>query len=139
MKRQPIEWKRDYEVGIEDIDLQHQFFLNLLNRLFNELAATNDMKYRNTLITELSYYAQFHFISEENMMYRAGYPGLEEHHQLHCELIDKLSNQQFYLFLSQSSNIESIVDLLSDWFLHHTLNADKLFAKYLKNESKNTC
>ncbi|HRY14473.1 MAG: hemerythrin family protein [Leptospiraceae bacterium] len=132
MKRQPIEWKNDYEIGIEDIDFQHHFFLNLINRLSNELATVDDLNYREALINELSAYARFHFISEENMMYRTGYPDLEQHRNLHRELIDKLSNEELYLFLHRSSkSIEQIIDFLLGWFFNHTLNADRLFANYL--------
>lgn len=132
MKHQPIEWKHDYELGIEHVDFQHHFFLNLINRLFDELEITNDSRYRNALLNELCAYAKFHFISEENMMYRTGYPDLEQHRNLHRELIDKLSNEELYLFLHRSSkSIEQIIDFLLGWFFNHTLNADRLFANYL--------
>ena len=28
-----IHWKSEYDLGIEDIDFQHHYFLNLINRL----------------------------------------------------------------------------------------------------------
>ena len=113
MKHQPIKWKHDYDLGIEDIDFQHQFFFFFINRISDELAVTNDPKYRNALINELSAYARFHFISEENMMYRAGYPGLEEHRKLHCELIEKLSNDESCLWVKQSPrNTRAMINFL---------------------------
>lgn len=136
MKHQPIEWKHDYELGIEDVDFQHHCFLNLINRLFDELETTKDANYRNALLNELSAYAKFHFISEENMMYQAGYPGLEEHQKLHCELIERLFNKESYLWIEQSlHNTRVLMNFLLDWFFHHTLNEDKLFANYLKNKN----
>ena len=40
----------------------------------------------SALIAELNAYARFHFISEENMMARAGYPDLEAHRKHHNEV-----------------------------------------------------
>ncbi|MCB1918395.1 MAG: hemerythrin family protein [Candidatus Competibacteraceae bacterium] len=137
MKHQPIEWKHDYELGIEDVDFQHHCFLNLINRLFYELEKTKDANYRNALINELSAYAKFHFISEENMMYRAGYPGLEEHQRIHCELIEKISNKESYFWVEQSlHNTRVLMNFLLNWFFHHTLNEDRLFANYLNSNEK---
>lgn len=141
MKHQLIEWKHDYELGIEDIDFQHHFFVKLINRIANELAMTSDLNYQGALINELHTYACFHFMSEENMMYRAGYPDLEKHRNFHHELIDKISDKQCYLFLNRSSKdiektsdfLERIIDFLLNWFLSHTMNEDKLFADYLKS------
>ena len=57
------EWESGYELGIEDIDLQHHFFFNLINRLSNELLQAKDVQFRLDLINELNAYAKFHFIS----------------------------------------------------------------------------
>ena len=79
MNNEFIEWLTKYEIGIEDIDLQHHFFFNLINRLAGELTRSDDLNYQNALVSELNAYARFHFISEENMMFRVGYPESVNH------------------------------------------------------------
>ncbi len=42
MSRDRFDWKKDYDLGIEDIDFQHHYFLNLINRLSGELIMTTE-------------------------------------------------------------------------------------------------
>lgn len=132
-----LEWKSNYELGIEDIDFQHHFFLNLINRLSDELKETVDHDYQVSLLSELNAYVRFHFISEENNMRRSNYPRLKEHKKYHHELIDILSFKENMLELHPSDvEYENIIYFLTDWFFHHTAYEDKLFADYLhKKES----
>ena len=131
-----IEWQPEYELGIEDIDFQHHFFLNLINRLGCELKESDNFYYRAALISELNAYARFHFTSEENMMFRAGYTALIEHKELHFELLDQLSTRSNMLSLNNSDkSAVDILDFLVDWFFHHSTTEDRLFANYLKGKS----
>lgn len=126
-------WKSSYQLGIDDIDFQHYFFINLLNRLANCIEKSNDHHYKQSLISELNAFARFHFTSEENMMSSSGYPGLEEHREEHRNLIDQLSAKEM-LFLKNKSNeaVGDIISFLFQWFLQHSNSEDQLFADYLK-------
>lgn len=138
MNYEIIEWQPKYELGIEDIDYQHHFFLNLINRLARELQKTENIDYRAALISELSAYGRFHFISEENIMFQAGYPEFIEHKNLHFELIDQLSTKANLLALTNSNmSAMKILDFLIDWFLDHTATEDRLFANYLHGNDQN--
>lgn len=129
------EWQIEYELGIEDIDLQHHFFFNLINRIAKELHENQDEQYRADLINELNAYAKFHFISEENMMRKAKYPNFLHHKSLHIELIEQLSTKENLLLLTHGNNVEdAVVNLLGDWFLTHTKNIDREFAHYLQEK-----
>lgn len=135
MNKNIIEWKSEYEVGIEDMDFQHHFFLNLINRLSGELRASDTLEYQNALISELNAYARFHFISEENIMFRVGYPGYKQHKNLHLELIDQLSSRANMLAIDNSKHeTDLLIHFLVDWFFSHTNTFDRVFAEYLKNQ-----
>jgi hemerythrin-like metal-binding protein len=131
-----IDWNQKYDLGIEDIDLQHHFFLNLINRLSKDLFASNNPDHQLSLISELNSYANFHFISEENMMREAGYPELETHKKHHFDIIESLciEGNNFRLEPSQKE-LEKIISLLVDWFINHTSKEDKLFADYLHQKN----
>ncbi len=136
MKNSHIEWSSSYELGIEDIDFQHHFFLNLINRLADEMRTAEHLKYRTALIAELNAYARFHFISEENMMTKAGYPGLENHKKHHRELIDQLSSKGNRLVKFQSDKeAGEIIEFLLNWFIQHTMHEDRLFADYYHQQN----
>ncbi|MBR9867983.1 MAG: hemerythrin family protein [Oceanospirillales bacterium] len=129
-----IIWKKEYDVGVREIDLQHRYFANLINRLEEELTENIDTEYQNSLIDELNAYARFHFISEENLMRKANYPDLELHRKHHQQLISNLANMELELDMNASSdNILGIIDFLVKWFLNHTTIEDQHFADYLDN------
>ncbi|MET0091887.1 MAG: bacteriohemerythrin [Sedimenticola sp.] len=131
----PLSWSTKYELGIEDIDFQHHFFLDLINRLADALDEPDNGPYQARLITELNAYARFHFISEENMMLHAGYPSYTEHKNHHDDLLEQLSIRENMLDMKHSKEeIAGILEFLSNWFFHHTVSEDRLFADYLKEE-----
>lgn len=128
----PITWQPDYDLGIADIDLQHRFFASLINRLAADLRQVNDAALRASLLQELSAYARFHFISEENLMARAGFPGLAEHRALHNRLIDELSARQTRLHLRAApQDVDDAITFLVQWFKGHTQHEDRQFAQHL--------
>ncbi len=130
-------WMASYELEVEDIDLQHRFFFNLINRLATELFQAKDVQYRIDLINELNAYAKFHFISEENMMRKSGYPGFSYHKGLHFELIQQLSIKGNQLLLTDgNTEAQAVIDFLGEWFLQHTRETDRKFANYLLNMSE---
>jgi hemerythrin len=59
-----LEWESDFETGNEYVDLQHRFFVDLLNRVGINFRETDDAAYTEKLISELRKYADFHFTSE---------------------------------------------------------------------------
>lgn len=125
-------WKEDYELGVEDIDLQHHFFFNLVNRIASELLKTKNTQYRMDLINELNAYAKFHFTSEENIMRKVDYPGLSYHKNLHFDLIQLLSTKGNQLLLTEdNSDANDVVQFLGEWFLHHTREVDRKLVNYL--------
>lgn len=137
MSHKPLQWISSYELGVNDIDLQHHFFVNLINRLIEELDKPDVTEYRAALISELNAYARFHFISEENMMARAGYPALDEHRAHHFALIEKLSAKETRLLISNSSEeADNIIHFLVEWFLHHTSEEDHRFADFLGKQAR---
>jgi hemerythrin len=132
MAREHLEWKSDYALGVEDIDFQHHFFLDLINRLVKELDEAADLAYQAALIRELNAYARFHFLSEENMMAHAGYPDLGAHRRHHTELLSQLAVKEGELEMGRSKEaIAAIIDFLIGWFLNHTTVEDRRFSDYL--------
>lgn len=125
-----IKWRKKYTVGIEFIDLQHQYFASIINRLIDEVDESDDINYQNRMLEELSLYASFHFISEENFMIKHGYPDLEDHVAQHRQLLSQLNDKINYLKL-EKVKIADVIDYTQDWFFHHTLEVDSLFGTFI--------
>ena len=88
-----IEWNSDYLTGVEDIDLQHQYFAKLINRIEAKITGIALAEGHSPLLTELVYYTRFHFLSEENLMTEVDYPEIDAHKRLHSDLIQRLNNE----------------------------------------------
>ena len=131
-----LKWTHEYELGVEDIDLQHHYFVNLINKISQLILDSNHQIYKSRLISELNAYARFHFTSEENMMLAAGYQGLGEHKNLHRELLEQLSEKEKMIDSHAGSQVmlEEVVEFLADWFAHHTLIEDKKFSDFLNSQ-----
>jgi hemerythrin len=119
-----ILWKSDFETGVEEIDLQHHYFAGLINRLSRLLSKTDDKAFEARLLNELIKYAQFHFVSEENLMYLLHYEGLQAHKNLHFDLLNAL-NAKIGMFQQDMIGSDEVVGFLQEWFVMHTLVEDK--------------
>ena len=127
-----VKWDKKYEIGVEDIDLQHHYFLNLINTLIEAINKNESQMYREALVSELDAYAKFHFKSEERMMLHSNYPQYETHKNHHFALIQQLGVAQYRLTNpSQPEDAQMIIEFLTSWFIEHTTKEDRLFADYL--------
>lgn len=130
-----INWRPDFKIGIEDIDLQHEYFAMLINRLMDKLADSDDDFYSCRLLEELSHYASFHFISEENMMLHCNYPRIEIHKELHRKLMNQLNDKINYFRMSKVTE-DTIVEFLIEWFTNHTVESDQKFGDYFNRTNQ---
>ncbi|MDX1702217.1 MAG: hemerythrin family protein [Melioribacteraceae bacterium] len=119
-------WVSEFEIGNEYVDLQHRYFLDLINRIGKNLKETNDDAHKRRLIVELHKYADFHFASEENIAISCGLSGVKNHHQLHLELLEDL-NQYAENLNNGTKTIDEFLEFITDWFLVHTQHEDRKF------------
>ena len=73
-------------------------------------------------------YTETHFAQEEVLMKKHHYPRLDEHHELHRRLTQRvmeISKDREYIFS------DKIWEFLESWLVKHILVADKAFATYL--------
>ncbi|MBK8018317.1 MAG: hemerythrin family protein [Betaproteobacteria bacterium] len=125
-------WKPEFDLGIREIDDQHHHFVGLINKFIVELWGQDNIEYQRMLVAELIAYARFHFISEENLMFRIGYPELAGHKLHHRELLDQLNAKQARLMLDHTEQRKKdVVSYLVEWFTHHTAKEDRLIADYM--------
>ena len=123
-----LEWESDFETGNEYVDLQHRFFVDLINRVGIKFRETDDVAYTEKLISELRKYADFHFTSEENIATSCNLPGVKIHHQRHSELLEEFNHHADDL-KEGSKKVDEFLGFLTDWFIGHTIYEDqKLFS-----------
>ena len=119
-----LEWETDFETGNEYVDLQHRYFVDLINRVRINFRETDDAAYKQKLISELRKYADFHFTSEENIATSCNLPGVSGHHQRHQELLEEFNHLAEDLNKGQKT-VEEFLSFLTDWLIGHTVYEDK--------------
>ncbi|WP_455756399.1 bacteriohemerythrin [Sulfurimonas sp.] len=85
-----IAWDDKYKLGIDSIDVQHKKLFEIVNRLYDLKEDSNKEELR-TILYEFSDYMGLHFRDEEEYMLSIKFPDLENHKQLHQDIIDTLT------------------------------------------------
>lgn len=123
-----LDWDSKFEIGHERIDFEHRIFLGLIRDLSVDAEAA-DGRFDRTL-REILKYAEFHFVSEENIMADVAYPALAEHRSLHAMLLAQLQDK----LQRRGDRVErpdEIVDFLFQWFALHTTQEDRRIAAFI--------
>lgn len=124
-------WNESFEIGIDSIDREHHFFLDLIKEICEASKREAELSLLSQYIDQLILYARFHFFSEELFMQQLGYPRLQEHKILHQQLLGKLSDQ-VTLFQLKKVKMTEVLGFLIDWFKYHTLVEDKKISEFMK-------
>ena len=125
-----LKWDSRYELGHEKIDAEHRIFLDLIVQ-FNQLTlqgASLDKLLRT--LREIAKYADFHFVSEENVMLDCNYPDYAHHADLHQMLLAKVDDELFRLKAGAAQPAE-VFDFLFEWFAIHTTREDRKLVAFL--------
>lgn len=126
-----LQWDSKFELGHEKIDFEHQIFLDLI-RSASELSPESEKVSR--ILKEVEKYAEFHFLSEENVMIDCGYPDYINHKEEHKRLI-ALLREHIFKFNHQEIGLEDVVEFLFQWFALHTTQVDSKLTRYIKEHS----
>ena len=130
-----IKWHPAFEVGNSKIDSQHEIFVNLIRKLIFAINKGKGAHYLSRLVLELEKYAEFHFVSEENLMIDIDYPEIVAHEKQHLELLGKFNLVLNYVELGKEKH-EDFVTFLIEWFKSHTVNEDMKLAHFCSIEKK---
>lgn len=121
-----MEWSGEFETGLAEIDVQHRYFFQLIERA-NEVRIGADSKGQSSLLNELLGYASCHFGYETALMRVYEYPGRVQHVTEHEQILSQVKS-----FLSEdNANFHKVTMLLFNWFAAHSTLEDRALAKYV--------
>ena len=126
-----LKWDHKYEIGHDRIDAEHEIFLGLITDFQQANTESHPKERLVRILNEVEKYAEFHFISEENIMIDVAYPEKEHHAMLHRELLTRLKDQS-QQFKTGHINAEEVFEFLFQWFAIHTSNEDKKLVNYIQ-------
>ncbi len=124
-----IKWTDAFSVGIPIIDEQHRSIVATINSLYYFLQSGQEGQILDAIIDVLVQYTIIHFRTEETLLDAAGYPEVEEHHELHRALADRTR------IIALESHIrrdgEEVLAFLRSWWLGHINREDRKYAPFV--------
>lgn len=81
-----FEWTTDYEVGVRQIDGEHQRLFALAETMHRAMLEGNGKAILQDRLAALLGYTCYHFEHEEQLMQQIGYPSYRQHRQEHEDL-----------------------------------------------------
>jgi len=128
-----LEWRNDFEIGIDEIDKPHRKLFNKINE-YIESTRNEDQNGIFEIFTFLENHTQTYFRTEEELMSRYDYPFLVSHRQEHKRFIEN------YMALFNEAKIGNsepnylsfrVQLLLFDWFTGHLAKTDRHMSRHL--------
>lgn len=121
-----------YRLGYPELDAQHAGLFELVNRLHEGVVSGVGRPALGELMARLRKETMLHFLQEESLMRRTGYPGLDAHKRLHDELARQVSELEAKHRGGSLVMSQSVMNFLKDWLVHHILNEDRRLAEHLR-------
>lgn len=126
-------WKKSYEVKVPEIDMQHRRLVGLINELSDAMMIKQGFRTVPHVLEELLDYVQQHFTTEENLMQKLDYPGLEEHTQNHLAMTTKVLELKKLHKQDHAVAAQEVLKILCDWLKNHILVSDLEIGKYVRS------
>lgn len=127
-----IEWSATLELGVAQIDSQHQELVAAINDLHEGMKQRKSIETVAEIVTNLADYVVYHFGAEERLMDERGYPGAAVHKVLHGEFSKKLDTFRQGVRCGKLLLSMEVMEFLKDWLTHHILKVDREFAAFLQ-------
>ncbi|MES9940731.1 MAG: bacteriohemerythrin [Candidatus Thiodiazotropha sp. 6PLUC2] len=133
---QAIEWKEAITTGIDVIDNEHHYLLEILQEINEKLLVDDSDLLLEQAIKNLLCYALMHFETEEALMqrysYAAAYPDEAQDHIIqHRKFSHRIVTVHDQLREGQKISRIEIVGFLNNWLQDHVFDRDKSLCIFL--------
>jgi hemerythrin len=127
-----IEWRKEFETGIADVDYEHAQLIDLINSLYRKLEEHPSTPVVSDMLGEIFAKISSHFALEEKIMRERRYDQYADHKSDHERLLDEIRD----IMDSFEDNpafgyAGALKDRLSPWFTEHFKTKDARFHKML--------
>jgi hemerythrin-like metal-binding protein len=124
-------WNESYSVRVREMDEQHQKLFEVINILAEAMrSGKGDAVVRET-VEKLAVYTRTHFLQEEALMRKTGYPDLEAHRELHRKLMGDVEQYKKGLEEGRSASPVSLLNFVRQWLVQHIKQADRAYSEHV--------
>ena len=120
-----IEWRSDFETGVEEVDHEHKELVGLINELHDALEGGAEKGRVSDFLGEVFARISAHFALEETVMRKHTYDQYEDHKADHEKLLDDLRDIMDDHEASETFDYhEALGHTVRDWFVQHFKTKD---------------
>ena len=125
------EWSTALDVGVLDVDRQHQGLVALINQLHAHIVEDKIGHEFAAIFAKLKEYTVEHFTDEEMIMAELGMPGLEKHVREHKSFVFFVGMLSASAATFDNETSGYALDFLKNWLNEHILGIDMEIKKYV--------
>jgi len=129
-----MQWRPDFNLGIEKIDNQHKKIVELINALNAAFMEDQANERLGGIFSELIDYADYHFKDEEALFSVHNFPFTKEHKRMHEGFIRKVNDLKNKFEDGQPVTFR-LISFMKQWLTDHILDADREFAALVRSKS----
>lgn len=130
-----LAWDEQYSVGVHELDHQHQKLFDILNRIYDCVLTQQSQNEIGLLAEKLEKTTLQHFLAEEALMARAGYPGLDAHREQHAVLLRQIERFTRFYKSGDIELSEEVLDFLRIWLSQHILEEDSEYKPWVEKQA----
>lgn len=120
-----IEWRKDFETGIPDVDFEHRELIELINSLHNQLETDAPSEDISDFLGEVFARISAHFALEESIMRKHNYDQYIDHKTDHEKLLDDIRDiMDDFEEGKYTAYHETLAPAIRDWFVIHFKTKD---------------
>lgn len=128
----PLAWQEEYGTGIASIDAEHRELFRQARSLHRALFDAEAEQTSAKLFPALVQTTEEHFATEEELMRKYGYPGLETHKEQHRKIIKTLADFASNYEAWKTASRKEVGIFIKNWVMTHILTEDRKLGTYLK-------
>lgn len=123
-----IEWRKEFETGVVDVDYEHRELVDLINRLHDAIAVGVGSERIQEFLGEVFARIAAHFALEESIMRKHSYDEYEAHKSEHEHLLDEIRD---IMDGASTEYADALSTVVRDWFVNHFKSKDARLHKRL--------
>ena len=126
-----LTWNHSCSVGVTAMDDQHGILMDTLNELRLAVVRGSNKEEVGELMTKLIEFTRMHFWSEEQLMERFNFPGLDEHRADHKRLLTQIEDSARKLLHGETVHMRPLLGFLRDGYQEHLEGPDQEYGPWL--------
>lgn len=120
-----IDWRKEFETGVEEVDHEHKELIDLLNTLHEKLGTDVSREEVRGFLGDVFTSISSHFALEETVMRKHKYDEYQAHKSEHEQLLDDLRDIMDAFEANEALDYKStLADAVRDWFVNHFKTKD---------------